>query len=254
MASVLPRLLIPAAALALLASPAVAQRPALTGEKARVAEAVKADLTKLSESQKTHYTRSKVYAADLRDLNFTPTSGAQVNIAYASMNAWAANATHPVLSPIACFIIISAAEPTGPAAEPFCQEGRPGTTVATAAPTTTPSPAAPATTPARTTPAPSTSAPSASRSTPDPVTTPATPRQGSQQAPAQAAPSNTPARTETTMTPATPAAPLRQRAAPASAEAGPAGRSTFGQDFSAIPTSALSLTRTSANRISASRA
>ncbi len=41
----------------------------------------------------------------LADLSFGPTSGAQVNITYASMNAWAA--------------------------EPFCQEGRPGTSLLT---------------------------------------------------------------------------------------------------------------------------
>ena len=107
MSPLLRRVLIPTAAgLVLLASPAAAQRPALAGEKARVAEAVRADLSKLGDLQQSYHTRTKVYAADARDLNFAPTSGAQVNIAYASMNAWAANATHPVLSPIACFIII----------------------------------------------------------------------------------------------------------------------------------------------------
>lgn len=120
------RFFVPVAAIALLALPAAAQRPALTGEKAQVADAVKADLTRLSELQTAHHNRTRVYAADARDLNFTPTSGATINIAYASMNAWAANASHPTLSPISCFIIISSAEPTGPAAQPFCQEGRPG--------------------------------------------------------------------------------------------------------------------------------
>jgi hypothetical protein len=120
------RVLIPAAAgLVLMANSVQSQRPALTGEKARVADEVVADLSKLGDLQKAHHARTKVYAADVRDLDFVPTSGAKVNIAYASMNAWAANATHPVLAPIACHIIISIAEPTGPAAAPFCQEGRP---------------------------------------------------------------------------------------------------------------------------------
>ena len=132
MAPHFPRFLIATAAgLTLLASPALAQRPALTGEKAKVASEVRADLDKLGDLQEAYHARTKVYAAAVRDLNFVPTSGAQVSIAYASMNAWAANATHPVLSPIACFIIISAAEPTGPASEPFCQEGRPGATTGT---------------------------------------------------------------------------------------------------------------------------
>ncbi|HRN54522.1 MAG TPA: hypothetical protein PK788_13580, partial [Gemmatimonadaceae bacterium] len=132
-----PRVLLSAIALALLAMPVSAQRPALTGEKAQVADAVKADLTRLSELQTAHHNRTRVYAADARDLGFTPTSGATINIAYASMNAWAANASHPTLSPISCFIIISSAEPTGPAAQPFCQEGRPGSgTAPTGQPTT----------------------------------------------------------------------------------------------------------------------
>jgi hypothetical protein len=116
-----------ASGLLLLASTVPAQRPALTGEKARVAEEVQADLTKLGALQKAFHARTKVFAADIRDLSFTPASGAQVTIAYASMNAWAATATHPALSPVSCHIVISVLEPTGPAAEPFCQEGRPGT-------------------------------------------------------------------------------------------------------------------------------
>ena len=169
MALFLSRLFLPTAALVLLASPVLAQRPTLTGEKATVAEAVKADLARLAELQNRHHERTRVYAADARDLNFSSSSGAQVNIAYASMNAWAANATHPVLSPVACFIIISSAEPTGPAAAPFCQEGRPGTgtAVAAAQPPTPPTASAP-TTAAATPPA---VAPQSAAT----VTTPATP-------------------------------------------------------------------------------
>lgn len=143
MALLLSRLLLPTAALAILASPVLAQRPALTGEKATVAEAVKADLVRLAELQNRHRERTRVYAADVRDLNFAPTSGAQLSISYASMNAWAASATHPTLAPVACFIIIAAAEPTGPAAAPFCQEGRPGAGRAGAAaqPLSAPAPA-----------------------------------------------------------------------------------------------------------------
>lgn len=218
MALFVSRFLLPAAALSLLASPVLAQRPTLTGEKAAVAEAVKADLARLAELQNRHHERSRVYAADARDLNFAASSGAQINIAYASMNAWAANATHPVLSPIACFIIISSAEPTGPAAAPFCQEGRPGTgtAVASAQPTTPPS-AAPRSAP------PSTAAPSAGATPPtvgaptsagtppvaSTVTTPATPaRTTPARAAAAPAPAAAGAPGEIAMTPTTPAAPL----------------------------------------------
>ncbi len=213
MALFLIRFLILAAALVLVTSPALAQRPTLTGEKATVAEAVKADLARLAELQNRHHERTRVYAADARDLNFSPTSGAQVSIAYASMNAWAANATHPVLSPVACFVIISSAEPTGPAAAPFCQEGRPGTgtTVAsaqpaapTAAPTTAPRAAAPSAAVA----AEPTAAPAAPTVAASTVTTPATPARSTPARTQAAAPAAAPGRGDIAMTPATPAAPL----------------------------------------------
>lgn len=117
-----------AAAVASAPGLSAAQRPALSGEKARVAEAVRADLSRLSQLQKTYHDRAKLYAADARDLRFTPASGAQVNIAYASMNSWAANASHPTLSPVACYVIVSAADATDAAsAQPFCTEAKPGT-------------------------------------------------------------------------------------------------------------------------------
>ena len=242
MSPLLRRVLIPTAAgLVLLASPAAAQRPALAGEKARVAEAVRADLSKLGDLQQSYHTRTKVYAADARDLNFAPTSGAQVNIAYASMNAWAANATHPVLSPIACFIIISAAEPTGPAAAPFCQEGRPGTTTVAAQTTSTGATGA--------VPASSPTAPSAAATTAPTTRTPTRPAAATP--PLSAAPSSstppraTAGRTEQSMTPATPATALRQPTAmpaPASDAAMPA-RNGAGMITGDVPIAARTSTR-----------
>ncbi len=236
------RFFVPVAAIALLALPAAAQRPALTGEKAQVADAVKADLTRLSELQTAHHNRTRVYAADARDLNFTPTSGATINIAYASMNAWAANASHPTLSPISCFIIISSAEPTGPAAQPFCQEGRPGTGAPVASgqpsgganaprstPTTTPNapaaaaggaqtgaPSSQAQT-SQTPPAPRTGGAPTGQPVAQPgaatpgtvVTSPSTPAREPQPQRETAVPTNVP-RQETGMTPVQPAQPLRQ--------------------------------------------
>lgn len=121
-----------------------AQRPSLSGEKARVAEAVRADLSRLAQLQKTYHERAKLYAADARDLRFTPASGAQVNIAYASMNSWAANASHPTLSPLACYVIISAADaPDATSAQPFCTEAKPGTPAGNVAAATSTSPPTP---------------------------------------------------------------------------------------------------------------
>ena len=232
-----------ATGLVLVTSAGLAQRPALTGEKARVAEAVRADLTKLADLQRAHHARTRVYAADARDLSFVPTSGAQVNIAYASMNAWAANATHATLSPVACYVIVSAAEPTGPAAQPFCQEGRPGTTTAAPAPAgssaapTTANPSAPAS------PAPASSAPApapqtrnpAPPPTDSPAAAPARPSPSAAAAPSRATTTTPPAsaaapvspnpdrpRTsppaDVSMSPAAPAAPLRQPSVAADAE------------------------------------
>lgn len=204
------RVLVTAAALALWAAPAAAQRPALSGEKAQVAEAVKADLSRLSDLQTAHHNRSRVHAADARELGFTPTSGATINIAYASMNAWAANATHPTLSPVACFIIISSAEPSGPAAQPFCQEGRPGSG-------TVPSAAAQPAPPSGPTQQSAPQAPAATRppAAAQPSTTPSTPAPRQPAREAQPQPQRqteqTPAptqRAETGMTPSRPAQPL----------------------------------------------
>lgn len=273
----LSRVLLSAAALALWAMPAAAQRPALTGEKAQVAEAVKADLTRLSELQTAHHNRTRVYAADARDLGFSPTSGATINIAYASMNAWAANASHPVLSPVSCFIIISSAEPTGPAAQPFCQEGRPGSgTVASAQPQAgAQQPAQPQTQPragaqtgaqtgAPQQPAPQQPAPQQTQprqqagaqqppttqqptvTPPTVTTTPSQPaREVQQPRQQQQAPSTPVQRPETGMTPSRPAQPL-PAATPSTQTAQGQGRATPQQPtgpLSTVPASALAGTR-----------
>lgn len=263
-----PRVLLSAIALALLAMPVAAQRPALTGEKAQVADAVKADLTRLSELQTAHHNRTRVYAADARDLGFTPTSGATINIAYASMNAWAANASHPTLSPISCFIIISSAEPTGPAAQPFCQEGRPGAgTVAAGQPTTgaqagaqqptpqprqqaagqTPAPAGvqPAATPPSGAAAQPQAAATPTTTPPTVTTTPSQPAREVQQPRQQQAPSAPVQRPETGMTPSRPAQPL-PAATPSTQTAQGQGRPTVQQPsgpLSTVPASALAGTR-----------
>lgn len=237
-----PRVLLSAIALALLAMPVAAQRPALTGEKAQVADAVKADLTRLSELQTAHHNRTRVYAADARDLGFTPTSGATINIAYASMNAWAANASHPTLSPISCFIIISSAEPTGPAAQPFCQEGRPGTgAVAGGQPTTGAQQQSPPTQQPRQqagqAPAPAVTPPTVTSTPSQPAREVQQPRQQQAVAPVQ--------RPETGMTPSRPAQPLPS-ATPSTQTAQGQGRATPQQPtgpLSSVPASALAGTR-----------
>lgn len=117
-----------AALLALAPAELAAQRPALSGEKARVAEAVKRDLTRLAVLQRANLTRAKTFASDIKDLHFVPSSGAEVSIAFASATAWAANATHALLSPVKCFLIISASDAVdAPTSQPFCTDAEPGT-------------------------------------------------------------------------------------------------------------------------------
>ena len=131
MARFSPPVALLAAVLALVPHTLHAQRPALSGEKARVAEAVRRDLTRLARLQKTHHDKTKGYAADASTIGFAATSGAEVNITSASMNAWAANASHAVLSPVKCFVIVSAADAADAAtAQPFCTEAEPGTATA----------------------------------------------------------------------------------------------------------------------------
>lgn len=117
-----------AALLSLAPAQLSAQRPALAGEKARVADAVKRDLTRLATMQRAKLSRAKTFASDIKELNFVPSSGADISIAFASATAWAANATHAMLSPVKCFVIISASDAVdAPTSQPFCTDAEPGT-------------------------------------------------------------------------------------------------------------------------------
>ena len=179
-----------AALLALAPVPLSAQRPALAGEKARAAEAVKRDLTRLAAMQRANLMRAKTFASDIKDLNFVPSSGADISIAFASATAWAANATHATLSPVKCFVIISASDAVNaPTSQPFCTDAEPGTAagrVAAAnatAPTATKAPV----TRASATPAPATKAPPTAVAVTPNVAGPRAPTSAPVKAPATAA-------------------------------------------------------------------
>ncbi len=225
--------LVTAALIAAAPTPAVAQRTALAGEKARVAESVKRDLTRLAGLQRTYRGRTRTFAADPKDLNFTPQSGAEVTIAFASANAWAANASHDALAPVKCFVIVSASDaPDAPTSQPFCTDAEPGTAAARVAQANAAGDPAPTKTPA-TEPAPTkapTVAPSRAATPPaaTPATSPATTasrvpagatpgsRPSAPSAAPAATPATTPARgTSSARTPATeaPAPPARAAAA-----------------------------------------
>lgn len=122
----------------------------LSGERAQKAEAVKADLLRLSELERSHFAQKKAFAIDVKALGFAPASGAQVTISYASERAWAASATHPQIDPYVCFVIVSSPSGASSAEKPFCQDSRRGTAAsalvkaggATAPPPVTPEAAA----------------------------------------------------------------------------------------------------------------
>lgn len=99
----------------------------LTGDRLAKSEAVRADLSKLSDLQRAYFEKNKTYTVDSRALNFAPTSGAQISMSYASVRSWAANATHPVIAPFVCFIIVSSPAANTPAEKPFCTDSRRGT-------------------------------------------------------------------------------------------------------------------------------
>jgi hypothetical protein len=111
------------------------------GDKAKVADAVKADLTRLADLERGWFDKNRTFTTDLRALGFAPSSGANITMAYASARSWAANATHAQLQPTTCFIVVSQPGGGGSADRPFCSEST-GGQVAAAPPRA--QPAAPA--------------------------------------------------------------------------------------------------------------
>lgn len=110
------------------------------GDKAKVIEAVKSDLTRLATLERMWYEKNRAFTTDLRALAFTPASGANIVMSYASARSWAANASHKTLQPMSCFIVGQL--PSGQAApeKPFCTEPTESKQVA-AAPATPATPA-----------------------------------------------------------------------------------------------------------------
>jgi hypothetical protein len=161
------------------------------GDKAKVGEAVKSDLTRLAELERAWFEKNRTFTTDLRALGFTPTSGANVTMAYASARSWAANATHPTLQPTTCFIVVSQPGSSGSADRPFCSEATGGQVAAAptqAAPRQQPAAAAPP----RTAPQTTTQAPVSKPAAPAVIQQPVTRRTAARRpAPAAAAPATT---------------------------------------------------------------
>ena len=98
-------------------------------DKSRIAEAVRADLSKLSDLERSYFAANKRYTVDIKALHFVPVSGATIAVSYASARTFSASApasrgaARPPAAVSATPVTVggtepSAAKPTGPSAGP----------------------------------------------------------------------------------------------------------------------------------------
>lgn len=119
----IPRLAIIAVAVALRALPAQQELPP---DRARLADAVRADLSKLSNLERSYFAAHRRFTVDLNALAFVPASGARVSVSYASARTFSASASDVRLAPYVCFVIVSSPAGDSPADKPFCADSRIG--------------------------------------------------------------------------------------------------------------------------------
>jgi hypothetical protein len=112
------------AVVALRVLPAQQEVPA---DRARLADAVRADLTKLTDLERGYFAANKRFTADIKALQFAPKSGAAIAVSYASARTFSASASDARLAPFLCFVIVSSADASSPAEKPFCTDSRYGT-------------------------------------------------------------------------------------------------------------------------------
>ena len=93
-------------------------------DKSRIAEAVRADLSKLSDLERSYFAANKRYTVDIKALHFVPVSGATIAVSYASTRTFSASASHVRLAPFLCFVIVSSVGAGSPAENPFCTDSR----------------------------------------------------------------------------------------------------------------------------------
>lgn len=99
---------------------------AQSASRARLADSVLTDLSRLSDLERAYFSANGHYTDDLTALNFKATSGAVITVSYASARTFSASASHYRLLPFLCFVIASATD--GPEPEkPFCANSRYGT-------------------------------------------------------------------------------------------------------------------------------
>ena len=113
-----------AAAFAVRALPA---QQGVPSDRGRIADAVREDLSRLSDLERTYFATHKRYSGDIQALKFVPASGALIALTYASARTFSASASHVRLAPFICFIIVSSPAADSPADKPFCTDSRFGT-------------------------------------------------------------------------------------------------------------------------------
>jgi hypothetical protein len=99
----------------------------IPADKQRIADAVRADLSKLTDLERAFYTANKHFTLDIKSLHFVPASGAVIAVSYASARTFSASASDIRLTPFLCFVIVSSADTNSPAEKPFCADSRYGT-------------------------------------------------------------------------------------------------------------------------------
>ena len=112
---------------AVIAGRALTAQQEVPPDKARLADAVRADLSKLTDLERGYFAANKRYTTDSKALQFTPKSGAVIAVSYASARTFSASASDARLAPFLCFVIVSSADAASPAEKPFCTDSRYGT-------------------------------------------------------------------------------------------------------------------------------
>jgi hypothetical protein len=111
-------------AIAIRALPAQQEVPA---DKARLADAVRADLSRLTELERGYFAANKRFTIDIKALHFAAKSGAVIAVSYASARTFSASASDARLAPFLCFVIVSSVDAASTAEKPFCTDSRYGT-------------------------------------------------------------------------------------------------------------------------------
>ncbi len=117
----------PFIACAALAVRALAAQQEVPADKAHLADAVRADLSKLTDLERGYFAANKRYTTDINALHFAPKSGAVIAVSYASARTFSASASDARLTPFLCFVIVSSVDAASSAEKPFCTDSRYGT-------------------------------------------------------------------------------------------------------------------------------